>query len=38
MMKPMCYIYSGPVHAGDHDPRCFVSGVQNQPQGLQEVS
>ena len=27
----------GPVHAQDHDPGCSVAGVQNLPQGVQEV-
>ena len=27
----------GLVHTRDHDPGCFVAGIRNQPQGLQEV-
>ena len=26
----------GPMHARDRDPKCFVAGARNQPQGIQE--
>ena len=37
MMKQWVMFIVGPVHAQDHDPECFVAGVRNQQQGLQEV-
>jgi len=31
------YVTVGPVHARDHGPGCSIAGVQNQPQGVQEI-